>query len=200
MCFNSMRKIGQASCFGSGGCGARNWKHFCEQPPALIGMEACGSAHHWARVITAMGHEVRLMHAKYVKAYVKRGKSDLRDAEAICEAGSTTVDDAVCADQERRAADRPLAGTRPRPAGEAAHAADECHPRPVGRAWHCRPRRAARLHDAGRQDHGWRCRHSAAVADRTEAAGRAMARLAREHRRTRARLVARAGSDERMRR
>ena len=57
-----------------------------KQPPALIGMEACGSAHHWARVFTAMGHEVRLMHAKYVKAYVKRGKSDLRDAEAICEA------------------------------------------------------------------------------------------------------------------
>lgn len=57
-----------------------------KQPPALIGMEACGSAHHWGRVISAMGHEVRLMHAKYVKAYVKRGKSDLRDAEAICEA------------------------------------------------------------------------------------------------------------------
>lgn len=55
-------------------------------PPALIGMEACGSAHHWARVISALGHEVRLMHAKYVKAYVKRGKSDVRDAEAICEA------------------------------------------------------------------------------------------------------------------
>lgn len=55
-------------------------------PPGLIGMEACGSAHHWGRVISADGHEVRLMHAKYVKAYVKRGKSDLRDAEAICEA------------------------------------------------------------------------------------------------------------------
>ena len=39
-----------------------------KQPSALIGMEACGSAHHWARVFTAMGHEVRLMHAKYVKA------------------------------------------------------------------------------------------------------------------------------------
>jgi transposase len=57
-----------------------------KQPPALIGMEACGSAHHWGRVLRAPGHEVRLMHAKYVKAYVKRGKSDLRDAEAICEA------------------------------------------------------------------------------------------------------------------
>ena len=57
-----------------------------KQPPALIGMEACGSAHHWGRVLRGLGHEVRLMHAKYVKAYVKRGKSDLRDAEAICEA------------------------------------------------------------------------------------------------------------------
>lgn len=57
-----------------------------QQPPSLIGMEACGSAHYWARVFRAQGHEVRLMHAKYVKAYVKRGKSDLRDAEACCEA------------------------------------------------------------------------------------------------------------------
>ena len=55
-------------------------------PPSLIGMEACGSAHHWGRVISGLGHEVRLMHAKYVKAYVKRGKSDVRDAEAVCEA------------------------------------------------------------------------------------------------------------------
>ena len=47
----------------------------------IIGLDlACGSAHHWARVFTAVGHEVRLMHAKYVKAYVKRGKSDVRDA------------------------------------------------------------------------------------------------------------------------
>jgi transposase len=57
-----------------------------KQPPALIGMEACGSSHYWGRTISALGHEVRLMHAKYVKAYVKRGKSDVRDAEAICEA------------------------------------------------------------------------------------------------------------------
>jgi transposase len=57
-----------------------------KQAPALIGMEACGSAHHWGRVIQALGHEVRLIPASYVKPYVKRGKSDLRDAEAICEA------------------------------------------------------------------------------------------------------------------
>jgi transposase len=49
-------------------------------------MEACGGAHHWGRVLQAMGHEVRLMPAAYVKPYVKRNKTDGRDAEAICEA------------------------------------------------------------------------------------------------------------------
>ena len=55
-------------------------------PPCLVGIEACGTAHHWAREIGALGHEVRLMPASYVKAYVKRGKTDAADAEAICEA------------------------------------------------------------------------------------------------------------------
>ncbi len=54
--------------------------------PCLIGMEACGSGHHWARQFQKLGHEVRLMPAMYVKACVKRGKSDAIDAEAICEA------------------------------------------------------------------------------------------------------------------
>jgi hypothetical protein len=54
--------------------------------PCLVGIEACGTAHHWAREIHALGHEVRLMPASYVKAYVKRGKTDTADAEAICEA------------------------------------------------------------------------------------------------------------------
>jgi transposase len=52
----------------------------------LIGIEACASAHHWAREITKLGHEVRLMPARYVKPYVKRNKNDAADAEAICEA------------------------------------------------------------------------------------------------------------------
>jgi len=54
--------------------------------PCLIGMEACASAHYWARELTKLGHEVRLMPAKDVKAYVKRNKNDAADAEAICEA------------------------------------------------------------------------------------------------------------------
>jgi len=59
-------------------------------PPCLVGIEACGTAHHWAREIGALGHEVRLIPAAYVKPYVKpyvkRGKTDAADAEAICEA------------------------------------------------------------------------------------------------------------------
>src|SRR5262249_20647199 len=55
-------------------------------PRCLIGMEACATSHHWARELTKLGHEVRLMPAKDVKAYVKRNKNDAADAEAICEA------------------------------------------------------------------------------------------------------------------
>ena len=54
--------------------------------PCLIGMEACGTSHYWARELTKMGHDVRLIPPMYVKPYVKRGKSDAADAEAICEA------------------------------------------------------------------------------------------------------------------
>ena len=61
---------------------------FSELPPCLVGMEACGSAHYWAREIANFGHAVKLMPAKYVRAYVKRGKTDATDAAAICEAVS----------------------------------------------------------------------------------------------------------------
>src|SRR5881275_1011713 len=54
--------------------------------PCLIGLEACATAQYWARELGALGHEVRLMPAQYVKAYVKRNKNDAADAEAICEA------------------------------------------------------------------------------------------------------------------
>jgi transposase len=54
--------------------------------PCLIGMEACATAHHWARELEALGHQVKLMAPAYVKAYVKRNKNDAADAEAICEA------------------------------------------------------------------------------------------------------------------
>ena len=54
--------------------------------PCLIGMKACGTSHRWARELTKMGHDVNLIPPMYVKPYVKRGKSDAADAEAICEA------------------------------------------------------------------------------------------------------------------
>jgi transposase len=59
---------------------------FSSLPPCLVGMESCASAHHWGRELLALGHEVRLMPPAYVKPYVKRGKTDAADAEAICEA------------------------------------------------------------------------------------------------------------------
>src|SRR5436190_338125 len=59
---------------------------FAKLPPCLIGMEACATAHHWARELETLGHDVRLMPASYVKAYVKRGKNDAADAAGICEA------------------------------------------------------------------------------------------------------------------
>jgi len=61
-------------------------KVFGKLSPAQIGMEACGSAHHWARVLANLGHDVRLMSPAYVKPYVKRNKSDAADAAACCEA------------------------------------------------------------------------------------------------------------------
>jgi transposase len=61
-------------------------RFFARLGPAVVGMEACGGAHHWGRVLQGLGHEVRLMPAAYVKPYVKRNKTDGRDAEAICEA------------------------------------------------------------------------------------------------------------------
>src|SRR5581483_3009419 len=59
---------------------------FEKLPPTLIGLEACGAAHYWARILRGLGHEVRLIPPQYVKPYVKRDKNDSRDAEGICEA------------------------------------------------------------------------------------------------------------------
>ena len=59
---------------------------FAGIPRCLVGLEACATAHYWARELIALGHEARLMPPNYVKAYVKRNKHDVADAEAICEA------------------------------------------------------------------------------------------------------------------
>ncbi len=55
-------------------------------PPCVIGFEACGAAHHWARELGKLGHSCKRIPARYMKAYLKTNKNDLRDAEAICEA------------------------------------------------------------------------------------------------------------------
>ena len=73
---------------------ARILPFFTKVEPCLIGMEACSSARYWARELTRLGHEVKLMPPAYVKPYVKRGKSDAADAEAIlrsCNASNHAV-------------------------------------------------------------------------------------------------------------
>jgi transposase len=59
---------------------------FAQLPPCVVGLEACGSAHHWARELLKLGHDVRIMPAAYVKPYVRRQKNDAADAAGICEA------------------------------------------------------------------------------------------------------------------
>src|SRR5262249_48604976 len=59
---------------------------FAAQPSCTVALEACGGAHHWARQLTELGHEVRLIPPAYVKPFVKRQKNDAIDAEAMCEA------------------------------------------------------------------------------------------------------------------
>ena len=61
-------------------------RFMAEQPPCLVAMEACASAHHWAREMSRYGHEVRLIAPHYVKPFLKRQKNDAADAEAIVEA------------------------------------------------------------------------------------------------------------------
>jgi len=82
---------------------ARMLPFFAKLPPCLIGIEACNNSHYWARELSALGHDVKLMPAQYVKPYVKRQKNDAADAEAICEA-VTQAHHALRGDQEPGAA------------------------------------------------------------------------------------------------
>jgi transposase len=65
---------------------------FANLPACIVGMEACATAHHWAREISKLGHTVHLMPPQYVKPYVKRHKNDQADAEAVCEAAQHALD------------------------------------------------------------------------------------------------------------
>lgn len=63
-------------------------KFFEKTPPTTVALEACGGSHHWARLLSSFGHEVKLIAPQLAKPYVKRGKNDAADAEALCEAMS----------------------------------------------------------------------------------------------------------------
>ena len=87
---------------------------FGKLKPTKIGLEACGAAHHWARELEALAHEVVLLPPQYVKPYVKRGKNDAADAEAICEAMSRPTMRFVPVKTAEQQAALMLAGTRDR--------------------------------------------------------------------------------------
>jgi transposase len=85
---------------------------FSRLPPTVIGMEACGAAHYWARVLRELGHAVKMMAPQHVKAYVKRNKNDGRDAEGLCEAMSRPTMQFVPVKTEDQQAALMLAGVR----------------------------------------------------------------------------------------
>ncbi len=87
---------------------------FAGLAPTVVGMEACGGAHYWARELTRLGHTVRLIAPQYVKPYVKRGKNDAADAEAICEAMSRPTMRFVSVKSAESQAALMLAGMRDR--------------------------------------------------------------------------------------
>jgi transposase len=87
---------------------------FQKLPPTVVGMEACGGSHHWARLLRSFGHEVRLIAPQHVKPYVKRGKNDAADAEALCEAMSRPTMRFVPVKTEEQQAALMLIGVRER--------------------------------------------------------------------------------------
>jgi transposase len=87
---------------------------FGKLTPTVIGMEACGAAHYWARVLGELGHEVKLIAPQHVKPYIKRNKNDGRDAEGLCEAMSRPTMQFVCAKTAEQQAALMLAGMRER--------------------------------------------------------------------------------------
>src|SRR5258706_8922225 len=88
---------------------------FAKLAPTVIGMEACGAAHYWARELRKLSHEVKLMAPQHVKAYVKRNNNDGRDAEGLCEAMSRPTMPFVPVKTEEQQAALMLAGGRQPP-------------------------------------------------------------------------------------
>lgn len=87
---------------------------FADLPRTQVALEACGASHHWARRLSALGHEVLLIAPQLAKPYVKRGKNDAADAEALCEAAGRPTMRFVPAKSAEQQADLMLAGMRER--------------------------------------------------------------------------------------
>ncbi len=89
-------------------------RFFEKLPPTVVAIEACGSSHHWARLLGSFGHEVKLIAPQLAKPYVKRGKNDAADAEALCEAMSRPTMRFVPAKSAEQQAALMLVGMRTR--------------------------------------------------------------------------------------
>jgi transposase len=85
---------------------------FSKLAPCLVALEACGTSHYWGRALRALGHEVRLIPAAYVKPFVKRNKTDARDAAAICVAAGRPDMRPVAVKSEEQQASRALERSR----------------------------------------------------------------------------------------
>src|SRR6202050_4889356 len=126
---------------------------FANLPPCLVGMEASNGAHYWARVLTDLGHQVRLISPQFVTPYVKSNKNDRNDAEAICEAVGRPTMRFVPPKSPRAAgdpsppSDSPAPGAKP----DEARQSDTWHPR---RAWHCHCSRHLEAATGSCRDHG----------------------------------------------
>jgi transposase len=108
---------------------------FSKLPPCLVGMEACATSHQWARELKKLGHDVRLIPASCVKAYVKRGTNDAADTAAICEAVTRpSMRFVPIKSSEQQSA---LMLHRTRPPDPATHTAHQRDARPLGRIWPC---------------------------------------------------------------
>jgi transposase len=100
--------------------------------PTVIGIEACGASHHWARILRSFGHEVKLIAPQLVKPHVKRGKNDTADAEALCEAMSRPTMRFVPAKTAEQQADLMMVGLRDRLTSALMRPGTSCRPSRAG--------------------------------------------------------------------
>src|SRR6516164_1705245 len=99
-CFKHTEQMRPARWYSVSGCGEQVLTFFADRPACVVAMEACSSAHYWARAIGEPGHTVRLIPPAYVKPFVKRQKNDTTDAEGDLRGGAE-ANDALCVGEER---------------------------------------------------------------------------------------------------